>query len=158
MKINDWKLLLISIFICQLAGIIGSIFTISSVTTWYLTLNKPLFNPPNWIFGPVWTILYTLMGISLYLIWKQGWKDKKVKFALMVFFIHLSLNSFWSILFFGLKILGLAFAEILLLWLLISYLIFLFAKINKLAGYLLIPYLVWVTFASILNFSVWTLN
>lgn len=151
-KINYWKLIA-SIIICQLIGIIGSFFTISSVSTWYLTLNKPSFNPPGWIFGSVWTILYLLMGISLYLIW-----NKKSKTAIIFFVIQLFLNLSWSILFFGLKSPLLAFIEIILLWLAILLTIIITYKISKPAAYLLIPYILWVSFAIILNLFIVILN
>lgn len=140
------------ILICQGAGVIGSIFTFNSVTTWYITLHKPFFNPPSWIFGPVWTILYLLMGFSLYLVW--GTK----KISLKWFWIQLVLNSLWSILFFGLKNPMLAFLEIMLLWITIVLTIRSFWKYNKTAAWLLLPYLLWVTFASVLNVSILILN
>lgn len=150
--------LIFAIVIAQLAGAIGSIFTFSAIPTWYPTLIKPIFNPPNWIFGPVWTTLYTLMGISSYLIWKKGIKNQEVKTALIVYAIHLVLNALWSILFFGLKRLDFAFFEITILWSFIIFIFYLFKKINKTAGLLLIPYFIWVSFASILNYSLWILN
>ncbi len=143
--------LLLSIGICLGAGIVGSFFTISSIPTWYVTLNKPSFSPPNWIFGPVWTILYILMGISLYLVWTK----KKIP---PVFWIQLILNAAWSVIFFGLKNPTLALIEIAALWIVIVLTIKAFSKINKLAGRLLIPYLLWVSFASILNLMIVLLN
>ena len=101
-KINYFKLVL-SIIVCQLAGFIGSFFTVSSVSSWYLTLNKPFFNPPSWLFGPVWITLYLLMGISLYIIWNKGITNNQSKIAVLIFAIQLILNSLWSIIFFGLK-------------------------------------------------------
>jgi translocator protein len=156
-KINYFKLVF-SIIVCQLAGIIGSFFTVSSVSTWYLTLNKPFFNPPGWLFGPVWVILYFLMGISLYIIWDKGIKSSKSKIALSVFGLQLILNSLWSILFFGLKSPLLAFIEIIFLWITIILTIICFNRISKSASYLLIPYILWVSFAAILNFSIYYLN
>ena len=155
MNVNYFKLIF-SIVICQLAGIIGSFFTVSSVSTWYVTLNKPFFNPPSWLFGPVWITLYFLMGISLYLIWNND--DKDTKSAQIVFFIQLGLNTLWSLLFFGLKSPLLAFIEIIILWLFIVLTIFFFYQKSKTASYLLIPYLLWVSFASVLNFSIFYLN
>lgn len=145
--------LIISILICEFAGIIGSIFTSRSVTEWYPTLVKPSINPPSWIFAPVWTILFLLMGISLYLVW-----NKKNKIALIFFSIQLGLNILWSIIFFGLKSPLFAFIEIILLWVSILITIIKFYKISKNAAYLLIPYLLWVTFAAILNFLIFKLN
>ena len=147
--------LIISILLSLSAGAIGSIFTSSSIPTWYSTLNKPVFNPPNYLFGPVWTVLYILMGISLYLIWTN---KKKNKTALTIFGIQLFLNTLWSIIFFGLKNIPAAFIEIILLWAAILYTITVFYKINKNAAYILIPYLAWVSFAAILNFYLLILN
>ncbi|MFP4424800.1 MAG: TspO/MBR family protein [Candidatus Woesearchaeota archaeon] len=151
----DYLKLIASIIICQLAGIIGSVFTISSVSTWYVTLNKPFFNPPGWIFGPVWTILYLLMGISLYLVWTN--KDRTRK-ALAIFATQLVLNSLWSILFFGLQSPFLAAMEIIVLWGAILLSIAYFYRISRPAAYLLIPYILWVTFAAVLNLSIFLLN
>jgi len=158
MKIKNIKLLAGSILLCQAAGIIGSFATVSSVSTWYLTINKPSFNPPSWIFGPVWTTLFVLMGIALYLVWQKAEENKEALRAKKLFLVHLVFNILWSYLFFGLKNLGFAFFEILFLLAFIAYLIFLFAKINKWAGILLVPYLLWGSFATILNFAIWQLN
>ncbi|MFC1625546.1 TspO/MBR family protein [Patescibacteria group bacterium] len=151
-------LLFYSIFLCQLAGILGSVFTISSIPTWYAGLIKPSFNPPGWLFGPVWTILYTLMGISLFLIWKKGFNKKRVKDAIVIFAIQLGLNAIWSPIFFGLKNTLLALFVIVVLLFFLLRTIFSFYKINKTASYLLIPYLLWSSFATVLNFSIWFLN
>lgn len=157
MKINYFKLI-IAILICQLAGFIGSIFTTHSVTTWYATIEKPFFNPPNWVFAPVWTTLFVLMGVSLYLVWKKGLKTKRVKTALIIFSIQLVLNILWSIIFFGLKSPFYAFLEITMLWTAILLTIFKFYKVSKTAAYLLIPYILWVSFAAVLNFSIVVMN
>lgn len=149
---NKFLRLLLAVVLCEGAGLVGSIFTFSSVNSWYITLNKPFFNPPAWIFGPVWTILYLMMGISLYL----AWNTKKI--SLKWFWIQLILNSLWSILFFGLRNPPLAFLEIILLWIAILLTIKSFWKYNKMASYLLFPYLFWVSFASILNLSIVLLN
>jgi len=157
-KFNLLKLIF-SILICQAAGIIGSFFTTSSISSWYSTINKPSFNPPNWIFGPVWITLYIMMGISLFLVWQKGdLHGVSVKKALIFFGIQLALNSLWSIIFFGLHSPMAAFLEIVVLWVFILLTILEFWKISPLAGWLLVPYLFWVTFASILNFSIWRLN
>ncbi|MBP9716462.1 MAG: tryptophan-rich sensory protein [Candidatus Levybacteria bacterium] len=140
------------IFLCQAAGLIGSIFTFNSVNTWYLTLEKPFFNPPSFVFGPVWTTLYFLMGVSLFLVW--GKKKTDLKW----FWIQLSLNTVWSIIFFGLKNPLFAFIIIILLWISIFQTIKSFKKVNKTASYILYPYLFWVSFASILNLSIVLLN
>ena len=144
----------LAIIICQLAGAIGSIFTLRSVSTWYLELIKPSFNPPNWIFAPVWTTLFLLMGISLYLIWSS--KDNKL--SLRWFVIHLLLNVAWSALFFGLRLPLLALIEIILLWIAIFFTIKESYIISRISAYLLIPYLLWVSFASILNLAIVLLN
>jgi len=131
------------------AGAIGSYFTFPNIESWYANLTKPSFSPPNSIFGPVWTTLYVLMGISLYLVWKK---------YLKLFVFHLGLNAFWSIAFFGLHNITLALAVIIALWIIIAYMIIKFYKVNKWASCLLVPYLAWVTFAAFLNFSVLLLN
>jgi benzodiazapine receptor len=145
--------LIAAIIICQLAGIVGSFFTISSIPTWYAQLNKPTFNPPNWVFGPAWVVLFLLMGISLYLIWTRG-----VKGVVTVFGIQLFLNIIWSILFFGLRSPFLAFIEIIALWIMILFTIILSYKVSRAAAYLMVPYLLWVSFAAVLNFYILSLN
>jgi translocator protein len=149
--------IIVSILIAQGVGVIGSVFTVSSVNIWFETLVKPLWNPPSWVFGPVWITLYTLMGISAYLVWKQK-NIAGAKTALKVYGVHLLFNALWSILFFGLKNPGLAFAEIIILLILILITTILFWKINRWAGILMTPYIVWVLFATFLNYAIWTLN
>lgn len=150
--------LVVSVVICFAAGLIGSLFTFSSIANWYALLNRPAFAPPNWLFGPVWTMLYFLMGVSLFLVWGRSSSEAKVKRSLILFFVHLAFNTAWSIVFFGLQQIFLAFLVILVLWFLIILVILNFYKINKVAAYLLVPYLYWVTFASVLNYSFWLLN
>ena len=150
--------LFIAIIVSQLAGIIGSVFTSSSVDGWYSQITKPVFNPPSWVFGPVWTTLYVLMGIAAFLIWKRGWDRKDVKVALSIFAGQLVLNTFWSIIFFRLESPGGAFIEIIFLWLAIVATIVAFAKISKPAAWLLVPYIAWVSFAAYLNYSIYVLN
>lgn len=130
----------------------------SETAVWYANLTKPFFTPPNSIFGPAWTILYILMATSAYLIWKKGFKNKEVKEALKLFGIQLLLNIIWTPLFFGIKDFSLAFVDIIALWYYIYLTVKSFAKINKTASYLLYPYLAWVSFATLLNFSIWILN
>jgi translocator protein len=156
-KINYFKLLA-SVLLCQFAGAVGSVFTASSLENWYSLLEKPVFNPPSWVFFPVWTLLYTLMGISLYIVWDKGLQDRKVKIGLVIFGIQLVLNSLWSFLFFGLKSPYYGFVEIIFLWLAIFLTIIKFRNISKTASYLLIPYILWVSFAALLNYYLWTLN
>lgn len=143
---------------CELVGILGTPFTITAIPTWYATLNKPFFSPPNWIFGPVWTILYFLMGISIYLILQKGWKKKSVRIATIFFVAQLVLNFIWSPIFFGLKSPLLGLITILAMWILIIITMKKFYPLSKLAFYLLIPYLAWVSFATILNASILFLN
>lgn len=158
MRVSRPTKILFAVLICLLAGAIGSIFTTSSIPTWYASLHKPIFNPPNWIFGPAWTILYVLMGISAYLIWEKRSRYRPAKPALVIFSIQLVLNVIWSILFFGLKSPLLAFIEIIILWTAILFTILKFHRISKTAAYLLIPYICWVTFASVLNYYILILN
>ncbi|MBU4082342.1 tryptophan-rich sensory protein [Patescibacteria group bacterium] len=154
----NYKRLIISLALPQLAGIVGSLFTTSAIPTWYATLQRPSFSPPNWIFGPAWITLYILMGISVYLIWQKVEKNKTARNAMWLFWIHLFFNAIWSIIFFGLQNPGLAFVNIIIIWLLIIALMIKFWKINRWATYLLIPYLLWVSFASVLNYFIWYLN
>ncbi|MFH1536086.1 MAG: TspO/MBR family protein [Patescibacteria group bacterium] len=151
--------LILSLVLCLGAGGVGSLFKASSIPTWYATLNKPFFSPPNWIFAPVWTTLYILMGISLYLVWIKKDPSTSLRTEVpTVFWIQLALNALWSIIFFGMKNPLLAFLDILILWIAIFLAIKAFSKINKLAGQLLWPYLAWVSFATILNLSIVILN
>ncbi|MDO8424561.1 MAG: TspO/MBR family protein [bacterium] len=147
---------IVSVIIAQLTGVIGSFFTFSSIQTWYNFLEKPAFSPPGWLFAPVWILLYTLMGIAAFLIWQK--RGEEAKAALSIYAIHLISNALWSIIFFGLRNPGLAFLEIVVLWILIFVITVKFFKIEKIAGLLFVPYLFWVTFAAILNFVVWRLN
>jgi translocator protein len=146
------------ILICLAAGFVGSVFTTPAISSWYVYLNKPAFNPPAWIFAPVWTLLYILMGIALFLVYRKVKENKLAVLGLIIFIIHLLFNTSWSIVFFGLKMIPLAFANIAILWFLIVYLIIIFWRIDKRASILLWPYLVWVSFASVLNFSIMMLN
>jgi len=158
MKLNNFLKLVIAIVVSELAGIVGSVFTVSSIPTWYATLQKPSFSPPNWIFGPAWTTLYFLIGIAAFLVWKKGLERKDVKIALGVFGVQLFLNTLWSIIFFGLHNPFWAFIEIIVLWLAILATISAFYKISRPAAYLLLPYILWVSFAAVLNFSIMILN
>jgi len=154
-KFSNVEKLIISVLICLLAGFIGSIFTTPAITTWYAALQRPSFAPPNWVFFPVWTSLFIMMGISLFLVWQK--KEKKV-IALYIFAAQLVLNVLWSVVFFGLRSPLLGLIEIIILWIAILATILSFMKISRTAGYLLIPYILWVSFAAILNFSIWRLN
>jgi len=151
--------LIFSIVICELAGVIGAIFSMQAISTWYYTLDKPIFNPPNWIFAPVWTLLFALMGISVFLIWKSNSVAlTERKLAIQIFVSQLCLNILWSILFFGLHSPSAALVEIISLLAMIIATLFVFDRISKIASYILIPYLAWVSFASVLNFTIWFLN
>jgi len=153
-----WIGFAVSIIICELVGISGSFFTIKSIPTWYAKLNKPAFSPPNWIFGPVWTLLYAMQGIAAYLIYQKIFGSPLAKIAFVLFVIQLILNAIWTPLFFGLKNPRLAFFEILLMWIFIVLSTVWFFRVSPTAGYLMLPYLAWVSFASALNYSIWRLN
>lgn len=157
-KLVDVGRLLLCILICELAGIIGSVFTVTAIPTWYAGLVKPALNPPGWVFGPVWTLLYALMGIAAFLVWKRGWKRKEVKVALGVFGAQLVANALWSIIFFAGHNPFYALIDIVLMWVLIVATIFVFYRISKPAAYLLVPYLAWVSFATYLNYMIYVLN
>ena len=158
MKTGKIIRLVSSVLICLAAAAMGSVFTTPSIPTWYALIQKPAFNPPNWVFGPVWTALFILMGISAYLVWEKGLKERKVKVALSVFGVQLVLNILWSALFFGLQSPFYAFIEIIILWIAIVLTIIKFYPVSRNAGLLLIPYIAWVSFAAFLNLSVWLLN
>jgi translocator protein len=150
--------LFIAILIPLLVGGSAGFFTSSGVNGWYAAANKPWFNPPNWLFAPVWTCLYIMMGIALFLIWKSS-ADKTVKqTAIILFAVQLTLNFFWSFIFFKTQQLGWAFAEIIALCVMILLTILWFGKISSTAAWLLVPYISWVSFASVLNYALWKLN
>ena len=153
---NNTLRLIISILLPQVTGALGALVTISSVGSWYQTINKPSFTPPSWVFGPAWTTLYFLMGIALFLIWKSNHPLKKQ--ALWLFGIQLFLNGIWSPAFFGLESPILGLVIIVPLWIMIVVCIKVFFQINKTASYLMVPYLLWVSFATALNGSIWYLN
>ena len=157
MKIDVPKLL-VSIVVCQLAGVIGSIFTAPAIQTWYDTLQKPFFTPPGWVFAPVWITLYLLMGISAYIVWSKGLGKKEIRAAMSVFGVQLALNAFWSIAFFGFKSPLFGLMVIAALWIAILATIIKFMRISRKAGLLLLPYILWVTLAAILNLSILMLN
>jgi translocator protein len=150
--------LIASILICQSAGILGSLFSIPGVRDWYDTLKKPSFTPPGWLFGPVWAVLYTLMGISAYILWRKGLNNRDIQVALIVFLVQLVLNALWPMLFFGLHSPLAGFIEIIALWASVVLCIIFFARISPLAALLLVPYLLWVSFATILNGGFFVLN
>jgi len=150
--------IIITVFICLLIGFLSSFATQSSVNDWYLTLNKPIFNPPNWIFAPVWTVLYVMMGVAAGIVWGKGFHHTWVKTSLYHFGFQLLLNALWSIVFFGLKNVFAALLIIIALILFIVLTIKWFKLVSKKAAILLIPYLLWVCFATLLNYKIWMLN
>lgn len=149
---------IIAIVVCELAGIVGSLFTTPSIPGWYAGLVKPSFNPPAWVFAPVWTTLYAMMGLAAWLIYEKGLRRPEVKKALTVFAAQLLLNTLWSIVFFGAHQLLGAVIVIVLLWAMILWTILLFRKISKAAAWLLVPYILWVSFASVLTVTICVLN
>lgn len=154
---NTQKLIL-SIIGCEVVGLLATPFTVSAIPTWYAHLHKPFFSPPNWIFAPTWTLLYCLMGIAAFLILRKGLQKKKIKKAFRYFLLQLFFNFLWSIFFFGLHSPLLGLLDIITLIVFIIITIYTFYKLSKQAAYLLIPYLIWVCFATILNLSLFILN
>lgn len=154
---NTYKLV-ISILLPVATGAVSGFFTVTGTGSWYQTINKPSWNPPNWIFGPVWTTLYIMMGIALYLVWRSELSLVVKKRAMILFAIQLFLNFCWSFIFFNQQEIGWALAEIILLWIFILFTIFAFGKISKTAAWLLVPYISWVSFAGILTYTIWKLN
>jgi benzodiazapine receptor len=154
----QWSKLIVSLLLPQLAGLFGAIFTARGVREWYPLLQKPSFTPPSWLFGPVWLTLYLLMGVALYRVWVHGAHTRDGRWALAFFALQLLVNALWSYLFFGLRNPALGLAGIFLLWLLIVMTLVLFAKVDRPATLLLIPYLLWVSFAMALNYAIWSLN
>ena len=158
-QMNKFSKIAFCVFLCVAVGFLSSLVTRDSVLTWFPTQNKPFFNPPSWVFAPVWTLLYIGMGVAAGLVWNEiSTNAAIVKKALIFFAIQLVLNAFWSYIFFGLHNPLLALVDIVLLWLFIFETYKQFKNINKLAGYLFIPYLAWVSFATLLNASIWWLN
>ena len=147
-----------SIIICQSAGVFGSLVTFEAIPGWYITLEKPFFAPPNWIFGPVWIILYFLMGVSLYIVWENELKSKTRNIFFVVFGIQLILNTLWSSLFFGLRSPLLGLVDILILDVMLAVTIIYAKRVSKYAAMLLIPYMVWIIIASVLNYAILVLN
>lgn len=155
---NKWLKLTISVVMCELVGLAGTPFTTSAIPSWYSTLNKPFFSPPNWLFAPVWTALYFMMGVAFFLIWNQGLKTQQSKEAARYFFIQLFLNGIWSPIFFGLRSPLLGLIVIATLWGFLIDTIKKFRAVSKPAASLLYPYLGWVSFATLLNGAIVFLN
>lgn len=158
MKLNNFLKLIIALVLSGLAGVIGMLFASPAIATWYAMLAKPALNPPNWVFGPIWIVLYILMGLAAFLVWRQGLKSRDVKMALGIFIFQLGLNAFWPVIFFGAHNPGIAFMEIISLWCAILAMVLAFREISRPAFYLLLPYLLWVTFAGYLNYSIWQMS
>ena len=150
--------LFLSLAITLLVGAVAGFFTSSGVNGWYADANKPFFNPPNWIFAPVWTILYIMMGFALWFVWKNETRKAVKQTAVILFAIQLLLNFAWSFIFFYAQQPGWAFIEILVMWVMIMLTIIWFGKISPAAAWLLVPYIWWVSFATVLNFYIWKLN
>ena len=157
-KIKDIGKLVISVITCLAAGAIGSIFTRQAIPTWYATLEKPAFTPPSWLFAPVWTLLYILMGVAAFLAWRKGLQNRQVRIALIAFLIQLVFNALWSVVFFGLESPLYGLIVISVLWVTILFTALKFYRISLAASVLMWPYLLWVTFAVVLNESIWLLN
>ena len=155
---RDLLLLAGCIICCEAAGVLGSFATAPAIPLWYASLVKPSFTPPNRVFAPVWTTLYALMGVSLFLVLKRGWNDPRLRKTLVLFGIHLLVNVGWSWLFFGLRSPAAGLAAILVLIMLIALVIYRFLRFSRLAAVLMGPYLLWVLYAAALNFSIWNLN
>lgn len=158
MESNSFWKLIAMIVVAEAAGAIGAAFTVSAIPGWYAQLNQPVLSPPNWVFAPVWTLLYVLMGIAAFLVWQKGLGREDVRRAMTVWGLQLALNALWSVIFFGLRSPAAAFVEVIALWLSILWTIFVFSKISRPAMFLLLPYFAWVTFAAYLNYAVWMLN
>lgn len=154
---KNFGVLLLSIAITQFAGLLGALFTATSVDNWYVLLQKPSWNPPDWVFGPVWTALYFLMAVAAFLVWKKR-NLYKVSLVLGLYLLHLAVNVLWSVLFFYFHEIDLAFISLILLWMLILILTYQFYKIEKITLWFMLPYLCWVTFAGVLNYSIVLLN
>lgn len=155
---NNFAKLIIAIAIPIAIGATAGLFTVTGVGSWYQTINKPSWNPPGWVFAPVWTTLYVMMGVSLYLVWKSGVSNNLKRTAIGLFAFQLVLNFFWSLIFFDQQQPGWALVEIIVMWFFILFTIFAFAKVNKTAAWLLVPYISWVSFATILNYTIWKMN
>lgn len=155
---NNILKLIISVAIPVAAGAVSGFFTSTGLGSWYQSIIKPSWNPPGWVFGPVWTLLYIMMGIALYLVWKTGAASALKKTAITLFAIQLALNFFWSFIFFNQQQIGWALVEIITMWFAILLTIFSFSKINNTSSWLLVPYISWVSFATILNYTIWKLN
>lgn len=157
-NMKNWIKLIIALALPQIVGLSGALLTNTGDSSWFQQIEKPSWNPPSWLFAPVWTTLYILMGIALYIVWKSGAPDRLKKPAITLWAVQLVLNFFWTLIFFGAEEPGWALVEIIALWVAILLTIFAFARISKLSAWLLVPYIAWVSFASILTATIWQLN
>jgi tryptophan-rich sensory protein len=149
----------LTIIIVEIVGASGSIFTLQGLDTWYDTLQRPMLAPPNWVFGPVWTVLFALIGVALWLVWRRlASSPDKARFGFGVFVLHFVFNIGWSVVFFGMQDIGSGLVVIGILWLLIVATMWAFGRVDRRAALLLVPYLLWVSFAAYLNYSFWVLN
>ena len=155
---RQWLVLFALLALCLTVGSLGGIITARSVGDWYLTINRPPWNPPAFIFAPVWTVLYFSMAVAAWLVWKRDRRFAGVRLALVFFFIQLALNFLWPFVFFGAHAIGAALFNIALLWIALALTVWAFFGVSRLAGVLMLPYLAWVSFASFLNFAIWQLN
>ena len=153
-----WKPALVGVLVCEGVGLLAAWITQTSVTTWYPALTKPGFTPPNWLFGPVWTVLYAMMGVAAALVWQRRTEDTLSQSALVLFVVQLLLNGGWSFAFFGARSPGLGLIVIVALWGALAWTTERFFRVRTAAGWLLVPYLLWVTYAGALNLSIWLLN
>ncbi len=150
--------LIVSLAAPQLTGFVSAFLTDTGNSPWYRSISKPSWNPPNWVFAPVWTLLYLLMGIAFYLVWKSEASGDVKRWAMGLWIVQLAFNFFWTIIFFGTHQIGWALIEIIGLWFLIFLTILAFSRITKIAAWLMVPYISWVTFATLLNYAIWRLN
>lgn len=158
MKTPVWLQFVLAVMLPLVVGGLSGFFTANAIEGWYTTLQKPWFNPPNWIFGPVWTLLYGMMGIAFFLIWKSEAPAGIKRTAVTAYFVQLAFNFAWSLIFFYMEQPGWALVDILLMWIAIFYTIIAFGKISTGAAWILVPYISWVSFATVLNFAIWKLN
>lgn len=155
---RDTVKLVVSLAVCQIAGVLGSLFTSPSIATWYVSLKKPVFTPPNWVFAPVWLTLFVLMGVAAFLVWRKGLRNSQPRRALTIFGVQLAFNIAWSGVFFSLQSPLAGLVVIIVLWVAILVTILSFLKVSRPAGLLLVPYIVWVSAATVLNASIVIMN
>ena len=156
--LRTWIGAVVAVLVCQSAGVIGALTTQTGLSTWYTGLEKPSFNPPGWVFGPVWTLLYTLMGIAVWRVWRRGPGVPGVRAGVVLFAVQLLLNAAWSPVFFGAERIDIALGIIAALWAVLVATTVVFFKVDRPAGWMLVPYILWVSFATVLNASLLSLN